>query len=168
MSNMAVSTEQAGSLPVDPPIGGDWTVDLLDQLPDDNLKYEILDGVLLVSPSPIPRHQRAIPWLADDPQRRMPGRSRSLHRTAGLAPGQPHSLEPDLLVVAKDRRREEHPAEPGDRSGGAVPEFATVRPAAEFCPYAEAGIGQHWIGDPDRPSVVTPVGGFVQAVGSPR
>lgn len=32
----------------------DWTVDDLEQLPDDGLQYELLDGILLVSPAPIP------------------------------------------------------------------------------------------------------------------
>ena len=38
----------------------DWTVDDLDLLPDDGLQYELLDGLLLVPPAPIPVHQRAI------------------------------------------------------------------------------------------------------------
>ena len=36
----------------------DWTVDDLRGLPDDGLQYELADGVLLVSPSPRPAHQR--------------------------------------------------------------------------------------------------------------
>jgi Uma2 family endonuclease len=36
----------------------EWTVDDLDLLPDDGLQYELLDGLLLVSPSPTKRHQR--------------------------------------------------------------------------------------------------------------
>lgn len=38
----------------------DWTVDMLHDLPDDGNRYEIIDGVLLVSPSPVPVHQRAV------------------------------------------------------------------------------------------------------------
>jgi len=32
----------------------------LTQLPEDGLRYEILDGILIVSPSPTPVHQRVI------------------------------------------------------------------------------------------------------------
>jgi Uma2 family endonuclease len=41
------------------PLGaqGPWTVDDLDRLPDDGKRYEIIDGSLLVSPAPTPRHQ---------------------------------------------------------------------------------------------------------------
>jgi Uma2 family endonuclease len=38
----------------------DWTVDDLDDLPDDGLQYELLDGILLVSPAPIPAHQGVV------------------------------------------------------------------------------------------------------------
>ncbi|HKA05225.1 MAG TPA: hypothetical protein VKD67_12890, partial [Acidimicrobiales bacterium] len=41
-----------------PPVDG-WTVDDLYQLPDIGVRYELFDGSLLVSPSPILRHARA-------------------------------------------------------------------------------------------------------------
>ena len=34
-----------------------WTVDMLDALPDDGQRYEIIDGVLHVTPSPSDVHQ---------------------------------------------------------------------------------------------------------------
>ena len=37
----------------------DWTVEMVRQLPDDGNCYEVVDGELLVSPAPTPRHQRA-------------------------------------------------------------------------------------------------------------
>ena len=37
-----------------------WTVDMLHDLPDDGNRYEVIDGVLLVSPSPSAVHQRAV------------------------------------------------------------------------------------------------------------
>jgi Uma2 family endonuclease len=39
-----------------PPAGG-WTTDDLDAMPDDGIRRELLDGVLLVSPSPTDIHQ---------------------------------------------------------------------------------------------------------------
>ena len=35
----------------------DWTVDRLHRIPDDGQRYEIIDGELFVTPSPVPRHQ---------------------------------------------------------------------------------------------------------------
>ena len=45
-------------------ISGEWTIEALETLPDNGLRYEILDGTLLVTPSPTPRHQGAILELA--------------------------------------------------------------------------------------------------------
>jgi Uma2 family endonuclease len=41
----------------------DWTVDMLHDLPVDSNRYELIDGVLFVSPSPSPVHQRAVGTL---------------------------------------------------------------------------------------------------------
>ena len=38
----------------------EWTVEMLDTLPEGNLRYELLDGTLLVSPSPVTKHQIAV------------------------------------------------------------------------------------------------------------
>jgi len=46
------------------PRDGEWTFEDLDALPDDGLQYELVDGVLLVTPAPVPRHQRAVLRLA--------------------------------------------------------------------------------------------------------
>lgn len=37
-----------------------WTVDDAADLPDDRLRYECLDGRLVVSPPPMPRHQLVV------------------------------------------------------------------------------------------------------------
>ncbi|CAN5917373.1 hypothetical protein BH11GEM2_BH11GEM2_14100 [soil metagenome] len=38
----------------------DWTVDMLDELPDDGQRYEIIDGELFVTPSPRDVHQLVV------------------------------------------------------------------------------------------------------------
>ena len=35
----------------------DWTVQMLDALPDDGQRYEIIDGELIVTPAPADLHQ---------------------------------------------------------------------------------------------------------------
>ena len=40
-----------------PAVHTDWTVDMLDALPDDGQRYELIDGELFVSPSPNLQHQ---------------------------------------------------------------------------------------------------------------
>jgi Uma2 family endonuclease len=39
---------------------GEWTADLVRQLPEDGNRYEVIDGELLVSPSPSWSHQRIV------------------------------------------------------------------------------------------------------------
>ena len=38
----------------------EWTVDMLDALPDDGQRYEIIDGVLFVTPAPSDVHQYVV------------------------------------------------------------------------------------------------------------
>lgn len=46
------------------PKQGDWTYHHYAALPDDGQRYEIIDGVLLMTPSPNETHQDAVLWLA--------------------------------------------------------------------------------------------------------
>lgn len=41
--------------------GRPFTVDDLEAMPDDGNRYELIDGMLIVSPIPGRRHQRAVP-----------------------------------------------------------------------------------------------------------
>ncbi len=45
------------------PHGRPFTVADLDALPDDGNRYELIDGALVVSPAPVPRHQRLVTRL---------------------------------------------------------------------------------------------------------
>lgn len=156
MASMAVSTEHAiEEQPAWPvlPAGGEWTVDLLDQLPDDNFKYELLDGILLVSPAPIPRHQRAILRLAMTLTGVCPADHEVFISPLDWRPDDRTSLEPDLLVVAKDRI--------GDKNIQQNPAIVVevLSPSSrrydrllKFGRYAEAGIPQYWIVDPGSPT----------------
>lgn len=76
--------------------GDPWTIDDLERLPDD-VHLQILDGSLLVSPSPTSLHQRAAHQLADQLLERMPA-----ELDVQLAPGvqvKVSYLEPDVAVV---------------------------------------------------------------------
>ena len=43
-----------------PAIMQEWTVEMLDALPDDGQRYEIIDGVLFVTPGPGEMHQDVV------------------------------------------------------------------------------------------------------------
>lgn len=46
-----------------PAAQADWTVDILDALPDDGQRYELIDGLLYVTPAPSDVHQLVAPAL---------------------------------------------------------------------------------------------------------
>lgn len=75
-----------------------YTVDDLDSFPDDGNRYELLDGVLLVTPAPLPPHEVVVERLRDHLVRAVAGRAHVFTRGAVRLPPRNH-LEPDLLVI---------------------------------------------------------------------
>ena len=77
-----------------------WTADQVRALPDDGQRYELIDGVLVVSPSPRPLHQECVtrlivllqPWLEAN------GAGRLLASPADISLGEDEILQPDLFV----------------------------------------------------------------------
>ena len=47
-----------------PPLQGEWTYDDYTQLPDNGMRYEVIKGELYMSPAPSPKHQQIILKLA--------------------------------------------------------------------------------------------------------
>jgi|KBSMisStaDraftv2_1062788.scaffolds.fasta_scaffold465385_2 Uma2 family endonuclease len=151
---VAVSESAARGLPVAPGAGEEWTVDLLELLPDDGLRYEIIDGVLIVSPSPVPRHQRAIRKLCRIFEDNCPDDHEVFFAPLDWQPDKRTSLEPDLLVVSKERIGEKNITEdPAIVVEVLSPSTSRFDRVLKFSRYAEAGIPQYWIVDPQKPSV---------------
>ena len=78
-----------------------WTVDEVHALPDDGNRYEVVDGELLVTPTPSWRHQDAVlafadlirPWLREHPVGHL------LVAPADVVTGSRTLVQPDLFVV---------------------------------------------------------------------
>lgn len=91
-------------IPISAVAPGEWTADLVRQLPEDGKRYEVIDGELLVSPSLGGRHQHAVGVL----WRLIEAFTRE-HRL-GLAMFSPSDIEysprrmvqPDVFVVPLD------------------------------------------------------------------
>jgi Uma2 family endonuclease len=81
-----------------------WTPELVQSLPADGNRYECLDGVLLVTPSPGLTHQRVLMRLtyviAPYVQRHALGELFNV--AADLQLGDEALLQPDLFVIAAD------------------------------------------------------------------
>jgi len=79
---------------------GPYTVEMLEQLPEDGNRYELLDGELIVTDAPIPRHQTLVLRIS-----MALGQYVQAHRFGVLWPGgdvhfdRHNMLEPDVLVA---------------------------------------------------------------------
>lgn len=134
-----------------------WTCDELEDLPEDGLRYELVDGSLHVNPPPTNLHDYAAFRLAvlldaalGEPWRVVPG--------GGIAFGPRDYRQPDLMVLmraALDSRL----ASPVDvllavevMSPSSLTEDRLVKPAQ----YAAAGIQHYWrLQCEDAPEFVT-------------
>jgi Uma2 family endonuclease len=79
-----------------------WTVDDLRDLPDDGLRYELADGVLLVSAAPSTQHQIALGELHVLLRAACPADCRVLLAPTDYQPTTRRSLQPDLLVARRE------------------------------------------------------------------
>ncbi len=133
---------------------GDWTVEDLRALPDDGLQYELADGVLLVSPSPRPAHQRALARLLVTLVTACPPELEVFPAPLDFQPTDRRSLQPDLLVVRKEDVGElaiERPLllavevlSPSTRAKDLLVKRAL---------YEDSGVAAMWVVDLDEPSI---------------
>jgi Uma2 family endonuclease len=112
------------ALPVAPP----FTYDDLRSFPDDGYRRELIDGQLIVSPSPIRLHQRCVGSL-------ILLLSQAAPPEIEVLPG-PNITRPPLLVVEV--------ASPSTRRTDRTLKLAT---------YEAAGVPSYWLVDPDGPTL---------------
>ena len=83
-----------------------WTLEMVRALPDDGKRYEVLDGVLLVSPAPSFRHQRAVQLLFRilDDYTRAHRIGETMFSPADIELSPTRLVQPDVFVVPADLR----------------------------------------------------------------
>jgi Uma2 family endonuclease len=132
----------------------EWTVADLAHTPDDGLRYELVDGVLLVSPAPTNRHQIAVGELHLLLRAACPPDVRVMLAPTDYQPTDRRSLQPDLLVARR--------ADVGDDPISAPlllavevlsPSTRAVDLLLKHGVYAESGVASYWVVDPSVPSV---------------
>jgi Uma2 family endonuclease len=148
---VAARAEQPRSLA--PPVGG-WTVDDLEAWPETNVRYELTDGALTVSPSRSSVHEVLAAQLIVALGSRAPEHlavtgAVDIHFTAQL------TRRPDLLVLRSDEPKrhwfapEEVVVAAEIESPGSRVEDRITKPAI----YAEFGIPHYWRIEIDPPRV---------------
>jgi Uma2 family endonuclease len=78
-----------------------WTAAMARELPDDGNRYEVLDGVLVVSPAPSLVHQRVLKafFKRIDPYTSAHGLGETLFSPADIQFSDQRLVQPDLFVV---------------------------------------------------------------------
>lgn len=89
------------ALDYDLPAPGDWTTDDLDALPEDGRRRELIDGVLIVSPSPTTFHQNMAPRLLLASEASCP-HELYVTQAVEIRVSNRRSYIPDVLVVSAE------------------------------------------------------------------
>jgi Uma2 family endonuclease len=129
-----------------------WTLEEMHALPEDGNIHELIDGELLVSPAPAPRHERAAARLArlHDGHAREQGIGFAYRPQAVFRIGRRVEVEPDIQVRAEldeDKDWEDQPL-PLLVVEVHSPRSRTVDLTKKRDVYLEAGIPEYWTVDP--------------------
>jgi Uma2 family endonuclease len=126
----------------------------LETMPDDGHRYELIDGVLLVTPSPVHLHQRAVVRLIALLPQRCPSELEVLTAPFNVARADDTVMQPDVLVARKsDITRRDLPTAPLlaiEILSRSTRLFDLNTKKARF---EVAGCPSYWAVDPDEPSL---------------
>lgn len=127
----------------------------LDALPDDGRRHELLDGVLIVTPAPVPRHQRAQARLLLALAPACPPGLEIMMAPLDVVLAADTVLQPDLLVAATaDFSDKDLPITPRLAVEILSPSTRRFDLLIKRARYEAAGCPSYWIVDPDAPSLV--------------
>jgi len=144
-----------GVMTLMPRTGEEWTVDDLDLLPDDGLQYELLDGLLLVTPAPAILHQRVIGNLYVLLRAACSPGFEVFLAPLDWRPDLRTSLQPDLLVVRNEDVGEQNVTAPLVLAVEVLsPSTRRKDQVLKRSKYQDAGVQSYWIIDPAEPSLL--------------
>jgi Uma2 family endonuclease len=136
-------------------MGRPFTVDDLEFMPDDGNVYELIDGVLIVSPPPTRRHQRALLRLGELLDDTCPDDLAVLWPPYVVRPADDTELRPDLQVSWEvDIEGEVVLDAPELVVEIADPNSAINDLNNKKAAYARMGVPHYWVLDPARPSLL--------------
>ena len=139
----------------------EWDIEMLDALPDDGQRYEIIDGVLYVTPSPNEGHQDVARALCVRLDGYLVG---SELGTVMISPSdvwrgerKRNRVQPDVYVVRRvDGKRVPYPYHLGDLLL-AVEIVSPSNPLLDYHVkrdlYLREGVGEYWVIDPGARNV---------------
>lgn len=127
-----------------------WTVADLELLPEDGLRYELVDGTLLVSAAPSKQHQRVLGNLHLILRAACPPELEVFLAPTDYQPTATRSLQPDLLVVSRDDRGLKAVTTPLALAVEVLsPSSRSIDLVLKRELYEQAGVQSYWVVDPD-------------------
>lgn len=126
----------------------------LEQLPDDGRRYELIDGALIVTPSPSLRHQRMLGQLYLLLTRGCPDDLLVLLAPFDVALDQHTVMQPDLVVArVSDVTERDLPVAPRLAVEVLSPSTRRLDLTLKRSRLEAAGCPSYWVADPDGPSL---------------
>ncbi|MGH8939739.1 MAG: Uma2 family endonuclease [Actinomycetes bacterium] len=126
----------------------------LDRMPDDGHRYEVIDGVLIVSPSPSRRHQRAVGRLLRLLEDACPVHLEVLVAPFDVVLADDTVLIPDIIVARRiDLTDRELPVAPALAVEILSPSTRRFDLMVKRSRLETAGAEGYWVVDPDEPSL---------------
>ncbi|WP_165485601.1 Uma2 family endonuclease [Protofrankia symbiont of Coriaria ruscifolia] len=127
---------------------GGYTVDDLEHAPHDQRRWELLDGVVVVSPAPSYRHQRVVLNLGMTLRMSEVGPARTLIAPFDVPVSVNKKFQPDVLVLSDQE------ATPPVLAVEVLSRYGrTYDTQKKRTAYQDAGIRSYWVVDPEVPSV---------------
>jgi len=141
------------------PPQGFWTYEAYAALPDDGGRYEIVQGVLIMSPAPTPEHQSVLgeiySYLRECIQ--LTGRGLVYMGPLDVELSERNVFQPDVMVVLKehiDRLQKKHFVGAPDLAVEIIsPSSATYDRLTKYDTYEQAGIPEYWLVNPKRRTI---------------
>ncbi|BBY45750.1 Uma2 family endonuclease [Mycolicibacterium celeriflavum] len=131
---------------------GPLTVSDLETMPDDGRRYELIDGVLIVSPAPGTRHQTIAYRLFGVLDAACPSELAVIGAPFAVHQGDFIELQPDVLVGRLgDFTAKDLPAPPVLVVEILSPSTALIDLNTKKAVYERLGVPDYWIIEPDEP-----------------
>jgi Uma2 family endonuclease len=141
------------------PPQGSWTYDDYAALPEDEHRYEIVNGVLVMAPAPSPEHQDIVLEIASYLRThiKLAGLGRVFPAPIDVDLGPKNVFQPDVVVVLNahlDRVAAKKIVGAPDLVVEVVsPGSGVMDRIAKYAVYARAGIPEYWIVNPLRQTI---------------
>lgn len=136
------------------PHGRPFTVDDLEAMPDDGNRYELIDGMLVVSPAPGMRHQKMVAKLVVALDAVCPAGLHVFPAPFAVRASATTELQPDVMVARDEDLTEKLlPVAPVLAVEVLSPSSVINDLNNKKAAYERLGVPSYWVVDPQAPSV---------------